>query len=196
MARVGRRFLPSFFLSFVFCFYYSPPAFNPDLFYPSYLVGAPLLCSSLFRFSAMNIVEIMCRAPVVFPARVFLTPPTSPAYLSFAAALFVGFHGLHPDSCLSLCCCWLSVPCRCARVADRGRVLRLKRRYSAGDEGLDGFWLLQRGWLQWMFLVFLKLSVCLGCNNWLARCTLFCLGPLFACSCVCFGPCVVCLFGL
>ncbi|KAB2623059.1 hypothetical protein D8674_025241 [Pyrus ussuriensis x Pyrus communis] len=120
----------------------------------------------------MNIVEIVCRASAFSSAQVFPTPPPSPAYLSFSVVLFVGFHGLHPDSWLPLCCCWLSIRCGCARGADRGRML-----------------LMQWRRLSWMLLASVKLFVCLGCNSWLVL--LYCVlsWPTF-----CFSMCLFWVF--
>lgn len=136
----GRSPFPSFSFSFLCSslLLLSLPAFYPGLVYPSCSVGIPPLCSSNFLFLAMNIVEIVCRAPALSPTQVFSTPPPFPGYLPLPAALFVGIHELHPDSWLPSFRCWLSFLCGCAREADRNSMMRLKRRYSVVDEDLDG----------------------------------------------------------
>ncbi|KAB2606634.1 hypothetical protein D8674_006351 [Pyrus ussuriensis x Pyrus communis] len=86
----------------------------------------------------MHVVEIVCRASVFTPARVFPTPPPSPCYLPLQTVLFVRSHELHPDSWLFSISCWLSFLCGCAWEVNQGRMLRLMRRCSAVDEELDG----------------------------------------------------------
>ncbi|TQD90296.1 hypothetical protein C1H46_024124 [Malus baccata] len=85
----------------------------------------------------MNIVDIVCRAPMFSPTRVFPTRPPSPGYLPLPAALFMGFHGLHPNSWLPSISCWLSFLCGYAREADQGRMMHLKRRCSTLDKELN-----------------------------------------------------------
>ncbi|KAM2304849.1 hypothetical protein ACFXTH_024507 [Malus domestica] len=142
----------------------------------------------------MNIVKIVCRASTSSLARVFPTSPSSPTSLPLPVALFVGFHDLHPNSWLPLCCCWLSVLCGCACEADRGRMLCLKRRYSAVDEELDGTRLLRQRRLQWLLLEFVNPSMYLGYNSWLTLLYFMLTWPTFCLSMCLLWAFVVCLF--
>ncbi|KAB2610855.1 hypothetical protein D8674_018887 [Pyrus ussuriensis x Pyrus communis] len=142
----------------------------------------------------MNIVKIVCRAPASSPARVFPTSPPSPTSLPLPATLFMGFHGLHPNSWLPLWCCWLSVLCGCAHEADRGRMLCLKRRYSTMEEELDGSRLLRRRRLQWLLLEFVNPSIYLGYNGWLALLYFVLTWPTFCLSMCLHWAFVVSLF--
>lgn len=125
------------------CFYCFPLAFYPDLLCSSHPTGIPP-CSSFFWFSAMNTIEVVRRAPMFPPARVFPAPPPSPCYLPLPVMLLVGFHELHLGSRLLLFSCRSSLLCGCAQEAEQSQMLPLLRRCLAVNKVtsflfIDGF---------------------------------------------------------
>ncbi|TQD84497.1 hypothetical protein C1H46_029932, partial [Malus baccata] len=78
--------------------------------------------------------EIVCRALVISPARVFPTPPFPPCYLPLSIAYSVNFYGLHLDNWLLSFGCRLSLFNGCAWEADWSWMWHLVRCCLAMEE--------------------------------------------------------------